>query len=148
MALSAGRCGVIPLPVAEPCDRREPPIMSTFTTSTMRRPRHRRRSSIKAGYHLAMALTFLDTEVPREWWGESPTSIASVRAELNDRDLPTSFVTCLTRVLDELEQLMQPEDELYNFSSPPFTWEGKMGTGGYLVVRGGTVVHAVMTVRN
>jgi len=95
-----------------------------------------------------MALTFINNNIPREWWNDSHTSITEIRAKLDGPDIPKNIIEGLSRVLDEMETLMQPGDELYNFSSPPIAWEKMMGTGGYVILRNGTVVHAIMTVCN
>ncbi|HBJ33281.1 MAG TPA: hypothetical protein DDZ51_00675 [Planctomycetaceae bacterium] len=95
-----------------------------------------------------MALSFINTKVPREWWSDSPTSIAAIRAKLDKPDFPTEIVNRLLRVLEEMEPLIELGDQLYNFSSPSIAWENMMGTGGYVIVRDGVVIHAIMTVCN
>lgn len=95
-----------------------------------------------------MALSFIETNIPRAWWGDRPTSITEIRSQLDSAALPTEFIERCFRVLDEVEQLLQPGDELYTFASPSIAWENRMGTGGYVVVRSGAIIYAIMTICN
>ncbi|MBV9969519.1 MAG: ribosomal protein L7/L12 [Xanthobacteraceae bacterium] len=52
------------------------------------------------------------------------------------------------RVWQELEQQMQPGDEIWSYSSPPVFWENMCGRGGYAVVRNGEIVYTVLTAMN
>ena len=41
--------------------------------------------------------------------------------------------------------LMQPGDELWLFRSPDHTWANLAGRAGYAIVRGGEVIHSLVT---
>jgi hypothetical protein len=95
-----------------------------------------------------MALNFISKSIPREWWSGSPTSIPTIRTELQNPDIPEPVASGMSCLLDEMEPLMQPGDELYRFSSPSVSWQNMMGRGGFVIVREGTIVHAIMMVCN
>jgi hypothetical protein len=43
---------------------------------------------------------------------------------------------------------MQPNDELWTFSSPPCTWEDLAGRAGIVMVRDGTAIEIIVTMLN
>jgi hypothetical protein len=43
---------------------------------------------------------------------------------------------------------MQPNDELWTFSSPPRTWEDLAGRAGIALVRDGQVIEVIVTMLN
>jgi hypothetical protein len=43
---------------------------------------------------------------------------------------------------------MEPDDELWEFNSPPETWQNLCGRRGFAVVRDGEVVATILTVMN
>lgn len=45
-------------------------------------------------------------------------------------------------------QRMQPDDELWEFSSPPESWAKLHGRKGFAVVRAGEIVDALITAMN
>jgi hypothetical protein len=48
----------------------------------------------------------------------------------------------------ELVAAMQPGDELWEYCSPPPSWQKLAGEAGYAVVRGGRVVDNIITLMN
>ena len=48
----------------------------------------------------------------------------------------------------ELLTQMQEGDELWEFNSPPKTWANRYGCAGYALVRRGTIVDCLITLRN
>lgn len=53
-----------------------------------------------------------------------------------------------TATIDQLRRVMQPDDELWSYSSPDRHWQALAGRAGAVVVRGGQVVHDVIAVMN
>ena len=95
-----------------------------------------------------MGLTFLTGDFPLDWIAATPNTIAEIRATLDPTELPASFLEAISSILDQVTELMQPGDQLYKFTSPPETWEKKMGTAGYVIIRNGAIVHRVMSAMN
>lgn len=95
-----------------------------------------------------MTIHFLNRSIPNDWLDPSPTTLSRLRSELCDPALPESFVAAYSRMLDEVEQLMQPGDVLYRFASPSGTWTEKLGLAGFVIMRDGRCVHAIEIARN
>jgi hypothetical protein len=49
---------------------------------------------------------------------------------------------------EKLKADMQPNDELWTFSSPPRTWEDLAGRAGIALVRDGQVIEVIVTMFN
>lgn len=78
-------------------------------------------------------------------WLQQKWSIADLEARHRHDGVPFGF---LNDRWERLKASMQEGDELWEFSSPPETWQHLMGRAGVALVRDGDVVDFLVTVLN
>jgi hypothetical protein len=92
------------------------------------------------------------TEIPAHWLQERVT-IEEVEERF--REIGRYFEASWQEIVDpipwgwpELVSHMQDGDEIWYYHSPPGRWAAKMGRAGYVLVRDGVQVGAIITVMN
>jgi hypothetical protein len=66
---------------------------------------------------------------------------------------PRAWLTTISSVIHQSGEWdgsvhAHPNDEIWEFSSPPATWQQEMGTGGKCLLRGGNVIDGYATLAN
>lgn len=83
------------------------------------------------------------------WFGKDwlvrNVSVADVEAGFEGGDRPCEE---WLKEWSRLKAAMQEGDELWEYSSPPDSWEHLCGRAGYAVVRGGEIVDDILTMMN
>lgn len=94
--------------------------------------------------------------IPLEWLDEKITIEEAERRHpgMPDDDRVQRFPEIrkpfgfLSPKWDALKAQMQPDDELWTFSSPPKSWEDLAGRSGIALVRDKTVIASIVTMMN
>ncbi|MBA2115479.1 hypothetical protein [Bremerella alba] len=91
----------------------------------------------------------MDSQTVPKQWLTAQTTLQEIMATCNNEDPQIAAVAqhYLNQAAPLLKQ-MQPEDELWNYSSPTSHWESNRGDAGLAIVRNDEVIDSMCMVRN